>query len=87
MAKKAAQQASDAASGAVDPDIAALSYEDGIAELERLVEGIESNDIGLEASLAAYRRGQQLVQHCRGLLDKAELSVKQLSLADAEQGG
>lgn len=87
MAKKSAQQSTDSTGGPVDPDIARLSYEEGVAELERLVEGIESNDIGLEASLAAYRRGQQLVQHCRGLLDKAELSVKQLSLADAEQGG
>lgn len=87
MAKKAAQQSSgESGAAGLDADIARLSYEEAVAELEQLVEGVEAGDIGLEASLASFRRGQQLLHHCRTLLDKAELSVRNLSLADAEGG-
>jgi exodeoxyribonuclease VII small subunit len=83
MAKKSTP---DAAS-TQDPTIAALGYEDAVVELERLVESIERGDVGLAESLAAYKRGEQLLRHCKSLLDKAELTVRELSLADAEQAG
>ena len=54
-------------------------------ELETLVESIERGDVSLEASLAAYRKGEQLLRHCKGLLDRAELSVREMTLAEAEQ--
>ncbi len=69
----------------VDPAIAALGYEEAVRALEQLIEGIERGDVGLEASLASYRRGEQLLRHCKGLLDRAELSVREMSLAEAEQ--
>ena len=81
MAKKSTTDASTAQ----DPTIAALGYEDAVVELERLVESIERGDVGLAESLAAYKRGEQLLRHCKSLLDKAELTVRELSLADAEQ--
>lgn len=84
MAKKPASEATDKSE--TDPAIAALGYEDALRELERLVESIERGDVGLEASLAAYRKGEQLLRHCKSLLDKAELTVRELSLAEAEQG-
>ena len=80
MAKK--NPASD--SPATDPAIANLSYEEAVRELEKLVESIERGDIGLAESLASYRKGEQLLRHCKGLLDKAELTVREMSLADAE---
>lgn len=83
MAKKSTP---DAASPQ-DPTIASLGYEDAVVELERLVESIERGDVGLAESLAAYKRGEQLLRHCKSLLDKAELTVRELSLADAEQAG
>ena len=90
MAKKPASTdstPSSTASAGLDPAIAALGYEEAVQQLERLVESIESGDVSLEASLAAYTKGEQLLRHCKGLLDRAELSVRELSLADAEQGG
>ncbi|MEY2796396.1 MAG: hypothetical protein RIR10_2112 [Planctomycetota bacterium] len=72
---------------AVDPAIEALSYEDAMKELESLVEHIERGDVGLEASLASYRRGEQLLRHLKGLLDRAETTVRTMSLAEAERGG
>ena len=77
--------ASNDASATIDPAIASLGYEDATRELERLVESIERGDVGLEATLASYRKGEQLLRHCKGLLDRAELTVRELSLADAEQ--
>lgn len=73
------------ASTAIDPAIAALGYEDAMRELERLVESIERGDVGLEQSLASYRRGEQLLRHLKALLDRAELTVRELSLGEAEQ--
>ncbi|MEY5031317.1 MAG: hypothetical protein RL354_348 [Planctomycetota bacterium] len=86
MAKKStATDLSPSASTATDPAIAALGYEEAVRELEQLVESIERGDIGLAESLAAYRKGEQLLRHCKALLDKAELTVRELSLAEAEQ--
>ena len=54
------------------------TFEDAMAEVERLVEQIESGDIGLEASLAKYERGAALVKHCRDLLARAEQRITDL---------
>ncbi|MEY5061884.1 MAG: hypothetical protein RIS45_1805 [Planctomycetota bacterium] len=74
----------DPTAASIDPAIAKLGYEDAVRELEKLVESIERGDIGLAESLAAYKRGEQLLRHCKGLLDKAELTVREMSLSDAE---
>jgi exodeoxyribonuclease VII small subunit len=69
----------------IDPTIAALSYEDAVRELESLVASIEQGDVGLEASLHSYRRGEQLVRHCKQLLDRAECTVRTLSVGEFER--
>ena len=56
-----------------------LSYEQALAELEAIVASLESNKLPLEVSMALFERGQALSRHCVGLLDKAELRIKQLS--------
>ncbi|MBI1302527.1 MAG: exodeoxyribonuclease VII small subunit [Phycisphaera sp.] len=71
--------------GQLDPEIARLGYEEAVAQLETLVASMEEGEIGLEQSLASYRRGEQLVRHVKALLDKAEVTVRQLSLSEAEQ--
>lgn len=75
----------EAASG-VDPTIASMTYEEAVKALEEMVASIEQGDVGLEESLASYRRGEQLLRHCKALLDRAEATVRQLSLAELEQG-
>jgi len=84
MAKKTTAADATSTTTAADPAIANLSYEEAIRELEQLVESIERGDIGLAESLASYKKGEQLLRHCKGLLDKAELTVREMSLADAE---
>lgn len=50
-----------------------------LRELEAIAGRIESGDLGVEAGLDAYRRGMQLVQHCREVLQQAERKVASLS--------
>ncbi|MDT3707585.1 MAG: exodeoxyribonuclease VII small subunit [Thiobacillus sp.] len=51
-------------------------YESALAELEALVADMESGQLPLEASLAAYKRGAELLQYCRQQLADAEQQVK-----------
>lgn len=85
--KDTREGAEPARTAGADPGIAALSYEDAMAQLEALVERIEQGEVGLEESLASYRRGEQLLRHLKGLLDRAETTVRDLSLAEVERGG
>jgi exodeoxyribonuclease VII small subunit len=64
-----------------------LSYEQALAELEAIIESLESGNLQLDETMTLYERGQTLTQHCVELLDKAELRVKKLageSLVDAD---
>lgn len=63
-------------------EIAGLTYEQAFAELETIVETLENGQLPLEQALTLYERGQQLAQFCAGLLDQAELKVKQLNPAE-----
>lgn len=49
-----------------------------MAELEELVDQMESGDLPLEASVAAYKRGSELVKYCAAQLDKVDHQVKVL---------
>jgi exodeoxyribonuclease VII small subunit len=60
-------------------DIAGLSYEQAFAELETIINGLETNQKTLEESISLYERGQALSMYCASLLDQAELRVRQLS--------
>ena len=51
-------------------------YESALAELENIVSEMESGQLPLEASLAAYKRGAELLQYCRQQLADAEQQVK-----------
>lgn len=57
------------------------AFEDAIAELEKIVERMESGELTLEASLAAFETGIKLTRACQSALERAELRVNQL-LAD-----
>lgn len=53
-------------------------YEDALAELERLVQAMESAQLPLDELLDGYRRGAALLAHCRARLDAVEQQVKVL---------
>lgn len=60
-------------------DINELSFEAAYAELETIIEKLESGDLPLEDSVDLFERGRKLTRHCQTLLDKAELRVNQLN--------
>ena len=73
MAKNAVSTRSGA-----DPALADLKFEAALAELEKLVASMEAGQLPLEESLAAYRRGAELLQHCQRQLADAEEKVRVL---------
>lgn len=54
------------------------SFETAMAELEQLVAQMESGTLPLEASVAAYQRGSELVKLCASQLDKVDQQVRVL---------
>ena len=54
------------------------SFEQAMAELADLVTQMESGQLSLEASVAAYARGSELVKYCAQQLEKVESQVKVL---------
>ncbi|MEB0135758.1 exodeoxyribonuclease VII small subunit [Actimicrobium sp. CCC2.4] len=54
------------------------SFEDAMAELARLVAQMEAGELPLEASVAAYKRGSELVKFCAVQLDKVDSQVRVL---------
>jgi exodeoxyribonuclease VII small subunit len=58
--------------------VANLSFEQALAELDQLVRRMESGELSLDDSIAAYRRGAELAQHCQGRLAAAEQEIAKL---------
>lgn len=54
------------------------SFEDALKELEAIVDAMENGDGALEASLAAYQRGVELLKFCQDKLGAAEQKVRML---------
>jgi exodeoxyribonuclease VII small subunit len=54
------------------------SFEDTVAQLESIVEEMESDDLPLEKLLVRYEEGAKLVNICGNKLKVAELKVRQL---------
>ncbi|MFN3415477.1 MAG: exodeoxyribonuclease VII small subunit [Caldimonas sp.] len=52
------------------------SYEEALAELERLVAELESGQLPLDRLLQTYQRGAELLAFCRGRLEAVEAQVK-----------
>jgi len=57
-------------------DGSALSFEDALAELERIVRGLEGGQQKLEEAITAYERGAVLRRHCEAKLEAAEARVQ-----------
>ena len=56
--------------------VANLSFEDALAELERIVRGLEGGQQKLEDAITAYERGALLRRHCEAKLAEAEARVQ-----------
>ncbi|MBV9656221.1 MAG: exodeoxyribonuclease VII small subunit [Acetobacteraceae bacterium] len=56
-------------------DVGTLSFEDALAELERIVRGLEGGQMKLEDAISCYERGTLLRRHCESKLAQAEARV------------
>jgi exodeoxyribonuclease VII small subunit len=56
-----------------------LSFEAAYAQLETIIEQLESGAVSLEESVALFEQGRQLAGYCQSLLDSAELRINKLT--------
>ena len=62
-------------------DIRAMTFEQALAALERIVDDLEKGDVPLDQSIRIYERGEALKAHCDRLLKSAEDKVEKIRLA------
>ena len=61
-----------------DDDIATMTYEQALAELDSLIGRLEAGTVELDEAIRCYERGSRLAQRCAELLDRTEAAVTQL---------
>jgi len=62
-------------------DIATMSFEDALAQLEQIVHKLEAGDVALEDSIRIYERGAALKAFCDKRLKEAELKIEKVKVA------
>jgi exodeoxyribonuclease VII small subunit len=69
------------------PEIASLSFEQALAQLEKIVAELESGKTDLEQSIDAYERGARLKAHCEAKLKEAQLRVERIVIGPSGPAG
>lgn len=62
-------------------DIKAMSFEQALDALEKIVVDLERGDVALDQSIRIYERGEALKAHCDRLLKAAEDKVEKIRLS------
>ncbi|MDR3279036.1 MAG: exodeoxyribonuclease VII small subunit [Synergistaceae bacterium] len=52
-----------------------MSFTDDMERLQAIIDEFESNDLGMESSLALFEEGVKLIRGCREYLDHAKRRV------------
>ncbi|HMJ50302.1 MAG TPA: exodeoxyribonuclease VII small subunit [Burkholderiales bacterium] len=58
------------------PKAKTQTFESALAELEKIVASMEAGQLPLEQSLAAYKRGAELLKYCQSALAEVQQQVK-----------
>jgi exodeoxyribonuclease VII small subunit len=66
-------------------DVSGLSFEQALAELEKIVAELESGQAPLERSIEMYERGARLKAHCEARLEAARLRVEKIVMGPQGQ--
>ena len=64
----------------IPEDISKLSFEKALADLEEIVDNLESGSVDLEKSIENYTRGSLLRLHCQSKLDEAVLKLEEIKV-------
>jgi exodeoxyribonuclease VII small subunit len=59
-------------------DIAKLTFEQALKQLEEIVQRLEKGQVDLEDSIAIYERGTALKAHCEAKLRDAEARIEKI---------
>ena len=71
--------ANDTASGTgMTADLASISFEDALRELETIAASLERGDVSLDDAISAFERGTALKAHCQARLEEARMKVEQI---------
>ena len=62
-----------------------LSFEQALEQLSSLVTQLESGELPLEESVAAFEKGVKLSRRCEALLDEAEQRLQVLNNSDTSE--
>ncbi len=62
----------------VPGDIAKMSFEDALAELEQIVRRLEEGKSKLDEAIQAYERGAALKRHCEAKLREAQAKIDKI---------
>ena len=60
------------------PEIAALSFEDALAQLEDIVGQLETGQAKLDEAISSYERGALLKRHCEDKLKQAQARIDRI---------
>lgn len=86
MAKKQRGSDADSDDGSPEPGQSKepADFESALAEVQKVVEKLETGELGLTESLAQYERGIQKVKQCHQALEKAERKIAVLTGVDED---
>jgi exodeoxyribonuclease VII small subunit len=59
-------------------DIESLGYADAVAELEDILDGLESESVDVDVLADRVKRAAALIKHCRSKIGDARLHVEQV---------
>jgi exodeoxyribonuclease VII small subunit len=59
-------------------DIAKMSFEDALAELEQIVKRLEEGKSQLDEAIQSYERGAALKRHCEAKLREAQAKIDKI---------
>lgn len=71
MSKSGTKNSQETAGAAAE-----LTFEQALAELEKIVARMEGGQLSLEEALAAHKRGLELAKQCQARLERAQQQVK-----------
>ncbi len=59
-----------------------MTYEEGIKELEKIVNELESGNVSLERSMKLFEDGTKIASFCNKCLSEAQQKITELTLAE-----
>lgn len=63
---------------AKSPDIAAMTFEEALENLEDIVKEVDDDSVDLDKAVQAYERGVELRDHCQRKLDAAQERIRKI---------